>query len=145
MEQQSRALAGSWFTGENTDGSVGMEAVDDIRADVRPATEALVTDRHAAVGADLDRGSQAPEVRLPGAVRRVAQGAALLAPCRRSRHVRRAAEFAADFLGFAMAAQVAQERLGCLDRFCGEQRGQAAPSWVSASGCWGKNRLWQST
>ena len=129
MEEERGALSGFGFVGEDADAAVGVEAVDDTRsgADARPQT--FVADGDATVGADFQDGAHTPDVGPPGAARTGAQHAAFFALGGARGGVGGALEFAMDFVGVAVTAQIRQKRVGCggrADRFGGEEGGQAA-------------------
>lgn len=129
MEEKGRAFAGLGFVGEEADGAIGMEAVEDARAGAHAHAQTFVADGHAPVGADFEGGAHTPDVRPPGAARDGAQHAAFFALGGARGGVGGALEFAMDFVGVAVTAQVRQERVGGFgggDGFGGEEGGQAA-------------------
>ena len=103
--------------------------MDDARAWTDDDAEPFRADRHAAIGADLEGGAQAPDVGPPGTTRHGAQRRAFFALRGLPGGVGRAAQFAMDFVGVAVAAQVRQEDVGGGGRgdgVGGEEGGQAA-------------------
>ena len=129
LQEEGGAFSGFWFVGEDADGAVGLEAMDDARARTDSHPQTFVADGHAAIGADLELSAAAPDVGPPGAARHRAQDAALVAVGGAGGGVGRALEFAMDFVGVAVAAQVGQEPVGGFgggDGFGGEEGRQAA-------------------
>jgi len=106
LEQDRGALTGFGFVGEDGDVAVGVEAVNDAGAGADTDAQALGVDGHAAIRADLERGALAPDVRPPRAAWSGAQGVALFAPGGAGGGIGGAAEFAVDFVGIAVAAQL---------------------------------------
>jgi len=67
------------WTGQDDEVAVGMLAVDHAGPGAGANSEALGTDGHAAIGADLEGGAQTPDVGPPGAARGWTQCAAMFA------------------------------------------------------------------
>lgn len=125
MEQDCGALAGFGFVGEDGDVAVGVEAVNDAGAGADADAEALGVDGHATVGADLEQGALAPDVRPPRAARSGAQSIAVFAQGGPGSGVGGAPEFAVDFVGVPVTPQFGQELVagfGRGDAFRGEER-----------------------
>lgn len=129
LEEQLGAFPGFGFVGEEADGAIGLEAVDDPGAGGGGDAQAFVADRHAPIGADLEGCADTPDIGPPRAARGGAQHAAGFAPGGAGGGVGGALEFAMDFMGVAVTAQGRQERVGGGGRgdgFGGEEGGQAA-------------------
>ena len=129
LQEEHGACAGFGFVGQDADGAVGMKAVDDARACTDTDAEALRADGDAAIGANFERGAHTPDVGPPSAARHWSQDGALFALGGPRGGVGGAAQFAMDFVGVAVAAQVRQEDIGGGGRgdgVGGEEGGQAA-------------------
>lgn len=136
LEEKLGAFSWLGFVGEDADGAVGMEAVEDAGAGTDPDAQAFVADGHPAIGADLERGAQAPDIGPPAAAGHGPQAGALFPLGGAEGGVGGAAQFAVAFVGVAVAAQVGAERVGRLGRgdgFGGEEgRPAALPVWMLA-------------
>lgn len=80
----------------------GVEAENDFGAGRMFEAQALGADGNAAIGADLDEGAKAPNVRPPGAARGGTQDGALFLFGEVPGLLRGQAEFAMDFMNVAM-------------------------------------------
>lgn len=105
-----------------------MKAEDGFGTWSRLDAQELGTDRHAAIGADLDVGAQAPNKGPPGAIGHRSQNGAFLfereVPSLLGFHF----EFPVDFVLVAMEPQGLDMRVGLVevrDIFAGEVGGQA--------------------
>ena len=129
MQEEGGPFSGFGFVGQDADGAIGLEAVDDACARTHRDAEAFGADGHPAIGADFEVGAHAPDVRPPRAARHGTQDRAVLALGGARGGVGGAAQFAMDFVGVAVVAQVGQEGVGRGwggDGFGGEEGGQAA-------------------
>ena len=129
LQEERGAFPGLGFVGEDADGAVGLEAVEDARTGTHAHPQPFVADGHPPIGADLEWDAAAPDVGPPGTAWHRAQDAAFFALRGARGRVGRALEFAMDFVGVAVAAQIGQEGVGGFgvgNGFGGEEGGQAA-------------------
>ena len=117
-----------WRSGQDGVVARRVEAEDSFGTRSRLDAEELGTDRHAAIGADLDVGAQAPDKGPPGAIGHRTQNGAVLfereVPSLLGFHF----EFPVDFVLVAMEPQCLDMRVGLVevgDVFAGEVGGQA--------------------
>ena len=106
-----------------------MEAEDDFGAGRCFEAHALCADRHAAIGADLDEGAEAPNKGPPRAAGGWAQDGALGPPGAVPGLLGGHAQFAMGFGGVVMEAQLVDVRVGLGDVhnvFAGKIRREAA-------------------
>lgn len=96
-----------WVWGVGQDGVVarGVEAQHDLGLRWFFDPEPLGADGDAAIGADLDLGAHAPDVRPPGTTGRRTQGGAFFFFGEVPGALRRLAQLAMNFMGVAMVAQ----------------------------------------
>ena len=85
--------------------AAGMEAQNDFCARRPFDAQTLCADWNAAIGADLNRGANTPNIRPPGATRGRAQDGALFFLCQFPGLLWNHAQLAMAFLGIAMEAQ----------------------------------------
>src|ERR1700722_20373470 len=129
MEQNGGFLVFFGFVLEDGDVAVWLERVNYAGARSDARAQSFMTDGHAPVGADFQRGAQTPDVRPPGAAGWWAQDRAIFPAGFLRGSIGSAAQFTMNFLGVAMATQIRQERVGglrCGDVFGGEQSGESA-------------------
>ena len=120
-----------WVWGVGQDGVVarGVEAEHDLGLRWFFDPQPLGADGDAAIGADLDLGAHAPDVRPPGTTGRRRQGGALFFFGEVPGALRRLAQLAMNFMGVAMVAQGVDMLVGLGqigDFFTGKIRRQTA-------------------
>ena len=122
--------------GQNGVMACGMEAQNGFGARGVFDPEALSADGNAAIGADLDGGAEAPNIRPPGAARGWAQDGSFFLFGQFPGSLRGQAQFAVGFVDVAMEAQRIDVGVGGLDLgdvFAGEiGREPALPELVFA-------------
>ena len=104
LQEDGGALSRFGCLGQDADGAIGLETVDEARARTAGDTEPFRPDGDAAIRSDLEEGAHTPDVGPPATARHGAQQRAFFAPSGEQGGVGGAAQFAMDFVGVAMVS-----------------------------------------